>query len=53
MKYQERQKKAPRFAAMTGYTEEKFSELLPYFYKRKTLRRHKMNIYRNTGWKMA
>jgi hypothetical protein len=31
MKYEERQKKANRFVAMTGYTEEKFSELLPYF----------------------
>jgi hypothetical protein len=31
MKYQEWQKKTNRFVAMTGYTEEKFSELLPYF----------------------
>jgi hypothetical protein len=31
MKYQEWQKKMNRFVAMTGYTEEKFSELLPYF----------------------
>ncbi|MDR0700043.1 MAG: hypothetical protein LBG28_12655 [Tannerella sp.] len=31
MKYQEWQKKAPRFVAMTGYTKEKFNELLPYF----------------------
>jgi hypothetical protein len=31
MKYQEWQKKANRFVAMTGYTEEKFRELLPYF----------------------
>jgi hypothetical protein len=31
MKYQEWQKKANRFLAMAGYTEEKFSELLPCF----------------------
>ncbi|MDR1169925.1 MAG: hypothetical protein LBK97_03725 [Prevotellaceae bacterium] len=31
MKYQEWQKKTNRFVAMTGYTEEKFRELLPYF----------------------
>jgi hypothetical protein len=30
MKYQEWQKNT-RFVAMTGYTEEKFRELLPYF----------------------
>jgi hypothetical protein len=31
MKYQEWQKKTNRFVAMTGYTVEKFNELLPYF----------------------
>jgi hypothetical protein len=31
MKYQEWQKKANRFVAMTGYRVEKFTELLPYF----------------------
>jgi hypothetical protein len=31
MKYQEWQKKTNRFVALTGYTEEKFRELLPYF----------------------
>jgi hypothetical protein len=31
MKYQEWQKKTNRFVAMTGYTEAKFRELLPYF----------------------
>jgi hypothetical protein len=31
MKYQEWQKKSPHFVAMTGYREEKFNELLPYF----------------------
>jgi hypothetical protein len=31
MKYQEWQKKVNRFVAMTGYTVEKFMELLPSF----------------------
>jgi hypothetical protein len=31
MKYQEWQKKTGRFVAMTGYTEEKFNGLLPYY----------------------
>jgi hypothetical protein len=42
MKYQEWQKKTSRFAAMTGYTVEKFNG------RCLTSGKHMMNIYLNT-----
>jgi hypothetical protein len=46
MKYQDWQKKTNRFVAMTGYTEEKFNELLPYF---KEAHDEYLSVYRMDG----
>jgi hypothetical protein len=50
-KYQDWQKKTNRFVAMTGYTVEKFNELLPYFSEAhdEYLSEYKMNGRRRSG----